>query len=103
MGKSAGECQTLQLPFACGADAPAHRLPATAACPACLQMELRTREDQLAQVRAWLDEAQEELVTTQAALQEREGECRRVGAQLAAMQAVAASALVGCGWVGKIF
>jgi hypothetical protein len=58
-------------------------------------MELRTREDQLAQVRAWLDEAQEELVTTQAALQEREGECRRVGVQLAAMQAVAASAQVG--------
>jgi hypothetical protein len=66
-------------------------------------MELRAREDQLAQVRAWLDEAQEELVTTQAALQEREGECRRIGAQLAAMQAVAASAQVGSGWVGEIF
>ena len=51
-----------------------------------LQLELRAREDQLAQVRAWLDEAQQELVTTQAALQEREGECRRVTAQLHALQ-----------------
>ncbi|KAL4419705.1 hypothetical protein ABPG75_006803 [Micractinium tetrahymenae] len=50
-------------------------------------LELRNREDQLAQVRAWLDEAQEELLETQAALQEREAECRRVSAQLEVMQA----------------
>lgn len=48
-----------------------------------------------AQVRAWLDEAQEELLETQAALQAREAECRRVSAQLEAMQA-GAGAQVGC-------
>lgn len=51
---------------------------------------------QLAQVRAWLDEAQEELLETQAALQEREAECRRVSAQLEAMQAGAGAQVSLC-------
>ena len=60
-----------------------------------MQLELRTREDQLAQARAWLGEAQEELLNTQGALAEREAECRRVTAQLQALQAAAGAAQVG--------
>lgn len=37
----------------------------TARCCAHLQVELRTRDDQLVQLRGWLDEAQEELLNTQ--------------------------------------
>ena len=58
-------------------------------------MEQRGREDQLTQVRTWLDEAQDELLTTQGALAEREAECRRVSAQLEALRAVATDAQVG--------
>ena len=58
------------------------------------QAELRAREEQLAQARAWLDEAQDELLTTQGALAEREAECRRVTAQLEALRAVATDAQV---------
>ncbi|KAL4856951.1 hypothetical protein ACK3TF_002652 [Chlorella vulgaris] len=54
-------------------------------------LEVRALEEQLAQVKAWLDNAQDQLLTTQAALQEREGECRQVTAQLEAMQSVAAA------------
>eukprot|EP00887_Chlorella_sp_A99_P005914 scaffold29.g5914.t1 len=45
------------------------------------------RDEQLAQVRAWLDEAQDQLMTTQAALQEREAECRALSDQLTALAA----------------
>lgn len=58
-----------------------------------LQLEVRALEEQLTQVKAWLDNAQDQLLTTQAALQEREGECRQVTAQLEAMQSVAAAGL----------
>ncbi|PRW33506.1 hypothetical protein C2E21_7720 [Chlorella sorokiniana] len=52
-------------------------------------VEVRARDDQLAQLRGWLDEAQEELLNTQGALAEREVECRRVSAQLEALQTLA--------------
>lgn len=55
---------------------------------------MRALEDQLSQVKAWLNEAQEELLNTQAALQEREMECRRVTGQLEAMRVLAAGAQV---------
>lgn len=56
----------------------------------------------LAQVRAWLDEAQEELLETQAALQEREAECRRVSAQLEAMQAGAGAQVSSNRWAWSL-
>ncbi|EFN53829.1 hypothetical protein CHLNCDRAFT_58496 [Chlorella variabilis] len=56
------------------------------------RLEVRALEDQLSQVKAWLNEAQEELLNTQAALQEREMECRRVTGQLEAMRVLAAGA-----------
>ena len=56
-------------------------------------------------MRAWLDEAQEELLNTQGALAEREAECRRVSAQLEALRGAGreqvrregGSGRVGCG------
>lgn len=47
----------------------------------------QVRDEQLAQVRAWLDEAQDQLLTTQGALQEREAECKALGEQVASLTA----------------
>ena len=61
-----------------------------------LQGELSSKDDTVKELRRWLDQAQGQLQNTQAALHEREADCKTLAADLKAALAGLAALKVCC-------
>lgn len=66
---------------------------------AALQLELRVAQDNLYEVRCWLDQAQGQLQNTQTSLSQREADVRKARSSLKDARKARAEALVR-GWGG---
>ena len=61
-----------------------------------LQTELQSKDKAVADLRLWLDQAQGQLQNTQEALNQREGECCQLEADLTQAQAALEAAQASC-------